>query len=313
MSVTSAEQLETQDEEAKIVQYENAGIHWPRTISEAYQKPHGIYTLENADTLLQEEPIELYNGWLVWQALTDFEERRIADIIQVILDLAARAVGFGQAYPDQVECEMANGDVIKPDVCVVSEERANQGLKITGPNERQVLIGGPELVVELRSPSNTRKDERKKRQKYFENGTLVVWDIDPKQHKLWVWKAENPAQAQLFQEGDTITCPEILPGWQRAVSDLFAKKLSTEAMVGQEAQKWRAESRAEGLEQGRAEGEAEGLRKAVFLQAQIRFGPQLPADLETTLGRYDAAQLMALLMALATSATLADWTAKFPE
>src|SRR5436309_892189 len=98
MSLTNTEQLEAQEqEENRINQTENAGIHWPRSISEAYRRHRGIYTLENADTLLEEEPLELYNGWLVWQALTDFEERRIADIIQVILDLAARAIGFEQA------------------------------------------------------------------------------------------------------------------------------------------------------------------------------------------------------------------------
>lgn len=49
--------------------------------------------------------------------MTDAEERRIAATIQVILDIAARAAGFGQAYPDQLECVMVNQDVPKPDVC----------------------------------------------------------------------------------------------------------------------------------------------------------------------------------------------------
>ncbi len=336
--LTQVQEQEQEEEHQRI--FENAGIHWPRTILEAYQRHHGIYTLENADILLEEEPLELYNGWLVWQTLTDFEERRIAGIIQEILSLAARTVGFGQAYPDQVECEMENGDVYKPDLCLVSKERAENSLKITGPNSRQVLMGGPELAVELRSPSNTRNEEREKRRRYFENRTLVVWDIDPERHKIWVWKTENPAQSQLFIEGEIITCPEILPGWQRAVSDLFKKNLSTEAIVGEVAQTWRAEAQAQGLaqgieqgltqgleqgraegleqgltqglEQGRNEGELEALRKVVLLQAQVRFGVELPADLETQLSQYDTNQLMALIISITTSATLADWRASFP-
>ncbi len=287
------------------------GSEWPRTILEAYARERGPYTLENADALLEGEPLELYNGWLVWQALTDFEERRIATNMLVILDLAARTTGFGQGYFDQVECEMVSEDVFKPDFCLVSKERAKNSLKITGPNDRQVLVGGPELAVELRSPPNTRKEEREKRRQYFENGTLVVWDIDPEQHKIWVWTAENPAQSQLFVEGDVITCPEILPGWQRAVLDLFAENLSAEAMVGEAAQNWRAESRAEGLEQGleqgRAEGELQTLRKIVLLQAQARFGIELPADLEARLSRYDAGQLTNLVVSINTSASLTDW------
>jgi Uma2 family endonuclease len=42
-----------------------------------------------------------------------------------------------------------------------------------------VLQGGPDLVVELRSPSNTRPEEKRKRPQYFDNGTLIVWDVDP--------------------------------------------------------------------------------------------------------------------------------------
>src|SRR5947208_1399603 len=75
--------------------------NWPVDIEAAYRRLPGPYTAANAWVLLEEEPLELFNGWLVWQEMTNLEERRIANIIQVILDLAARWVGFGQAYPDQ--------------------------------------------------------------------------------------------------------------------------------------------------------------------------------------------------------------------
>src|ERR1700709_209947 len=132
---------------------DNSG-HWPRTGLEAYARWRGPYTVENASTLLQEEPLELYNGWLVWDKLTDFEERRFAANIQEILSMVARLIHFGQAYPDQVECELKGGDVIKPDVCMVSKERVKTRLAERGPDKRLLLQGGPELAVELRSPSN---------------------------------------------------------------------------------------------------------------------------------------------------------------
>ncbi len=306
MTLTSVEQVQEQEEEQieeEIV--ETARSRWPRDLVEAYQRHRGIYTIENADTVLEEEPIELYNGWLVWKALTDFEERQVAGIIQEILSLAARTIGFGQAYPDMVECEMSSGDLIKPDICLVSKQWAKNSLRRTGRNKRKILVGGPELAIELRSPSNIRKEEREKRQQYFENGTLVVWDVDPYRHKIWVWKATNPAQAELYVEGDTISCPEILPGWQRAVSDFFTENLSAEAIVGEAAQTWRAESRAE--------GELQTLQKMLLLQAQARFGTELTAELETRLSCYNAEQLMALAVSISTSPTLADWMASFPN
>lgn len=64
--------------------------NWPVDLAAAYRRDHGPYTLSNASTLLAEEPLELFNGWLVWQAMTDAQERRVAATIQEILSLAFR-------------------------------------------------------------------------------------------------------------------------------------------------------------------------------------------------------------------------------
>ena len=90
---------------------------WPSTILEAYKGGRGPYTVRNAYTLLSEESLELYHGWLVWQEMTNAQERRVVEAIQEIISLVARAAGVGQAYPDQFECLMKNGNVLKPDLC----------------------------------------------------------------------------------------------------------------------------------------------------------------------------------------------------
>jgi hypothetical protein len=82
------------------------GGRWPRSGTEAYARYHGPYTVENASTLLQEEPLELYNGWLVWDKLTDFEEHGFAANIEEILSMIARLRRFGRDYLDQVKCEL---------------------------------------------------------------------------------------------------------------------------------------------------------------------------------------------------------------
>ncbi len=286
---------------------------WPKDSLEAYARYRGPYTVYNATILLQEEPLEIYNGWLVWQPMTDFKERRINAIIMVILDLAARFAHFGQAYPDQVECLLANEDIIKPDICLVSTEKADKGIMSTDKDEQHwVIKGGPEMAVEVRSPSNTRAEEALKRSKYFENGTQIIWDVDPVKHKIWVYRAENPTKSKLYVEGDTIDCEPFLPGWTRPVADFFDLTLTTEQMVGEPAQQWRAESRTEGLEQGRVEGETQALQKVILIQAQSRFGAELPADLEQRLSDYNTEQLLKLATAITTTASFKDWLAAFP-
>jgi Uma2 family endonuclease len=215
--------------------------NWPRDILQAYARGQGPYTVDNANTILEEEAVELYNGWLVWQEMTNPIERRVVANLQAMLDLSARKAGFGQAMPDQLECLLSNGDVIKPDASLLSWQNLESGLVPTGPNERPLLRGCPELVIEVRSPSNWRAQERRKRQLYFTNQTQIVWDVDEANQGIWVFRAENPEEPTLYQMGDEITCEPLLPGWRRALAHIFAEEASAEAVAGEVAVAWRAE------------------------------------------------------------------------
>lgn len=299
---------------------------WPADLEEAYAREPGPHTIPNALHIFGEEYFELFNGWLVEKPMTDWEERRIAGIIQEILSLAARALDWGQAYPDQVECKMfkpdlgdadkvepdeIKPDVVKPDVCLVSHQRAETLVEpAKAGNKHLMLRGGPELAVELRSPSNRRTEERRKRESYFANGTLIVWDVEPEKHKIWVYEATNPDQPKEYSEDDEITCEQFLPGWKRKVADFFTPRQNAEQIVGPQAQEWRAESEAK----GRTEGEFEAVKRILLRQSKRRFGAEnLPQDLETRLSGYNLEQLTDLADTIATSATLEEWLASFLE
>jgi len=78
-------------------------------------RPTGPFNTYNGSDLLQEESVELFNGWLVFQPMTDLRERGFIGNIQDILSIAMRYTGLGQAYPNMVECKLDDGFVIKPD------------------------------------------------------------------------------------------------------------------------------------------------------------------------------------------------------
>lgn len=285
--------------------------HWPRDILEAYGRYPGPYTIENAETLLEEEPVELYNGWLVWQEMTDAIERRGVATLQAMLDLSARKWNFGQAMPDQSACLLSDGSVVKPDASLISWRRLQEQVRPQGPRQRPTLVGGPELVIEVRSPSNRRAQERFKRQLYFANGVHIVWDIDPVRQTIWVYRAEAPEAPQAYGIDAEIDCLPLLPDWRRRVADIFAEQVSAETVAGEVAQAWLAEGRAEGLAEGRAEGLAEGaastLRDLLPMLLRMRFGTAPPADLPQQLAGRSLAQLHTLQTAVETCPTLEDW------
>ena len=165
---------------------------WLSDPLEALKRERGPFTAVTAEQILEEEAVELYNGWLVPQEMTDLVERKVVSTIQGMLDLSARKIDFGQAIMDQMECLLNNGTVIKPDCSLISWERFNRDVIPYGPNQRPTLIGCPELVIESRSPSNWRKQEAAKRALYFAHGTKIVWDVDEANNEIYVYRAEAP-------------------------------------------------------------------------------------------------------------------------
>jgi Uma2 family endonuclease len=282
----------------------------PRDLLAASQRPKGPYTFQNAFDLLNDHPLELLNGWLVWDKMTDFDERTFAHNVQMILDLAARSANFGQAYPDQIECELKDGTVIKPDVCVVSNTRriAKVVSRRSGRRKRKILIGGPDLAVELRSPSNTRDTDAFKRGRYFDNATPIVWDIDPRQKFIQVWRASDRENCERFNIGDTITC-ELFPGWSRPVADFFSVGYTNEQMLGQVA----VDLEARGEAKGKIQGEIAALRRMLPIMLKMRFGGEnLPEDLTERVKSYNLEQMELITSTIATSPTLQDWIANMP-
>ncbi|MEZ4732081.1 MAG: Uma2 family endonuclease [Caldilineaceae bacterium] len=280
-----------QDTGSEVARNGRLPAAWLHDPLEAMTRPRGPYTLENADVYLDQESVELYNGWLVWQEMTDLKERTVVSTIHSMLDLSARKAGFGQAVADQAECLLRDGHVIKPDASLISWQRLQTASAPQGPNDRILLLVCPELVIESRSPSNRRRQEAMKRAQYFANGTQIVWDVDEKNETIYVYHASAPTKPIRYSKDDEIPC-ELLPNWHRRVADIFADHLSAEAVAGEVADSWRKEGitigeargieigeargieigEARGIEIGEARGIRQGLLAAIELGLELKFG-----------------------------------------
>ena len=220
---------------------------WLDDMLEALNRDPGPFTVDTAAELLEEEAVELYNGWVVPQAMTDIAERRVVATIQSMLDISARQSGFGQALPDQHECLLHDKTVIKPDASLVSWQRLDKGVVLRGKNQHGLLDGCPELVIEARSPSNSRVKDAAKRALYFQNGTQIVWDVDEAHKAIYVYYADRQDSPLMFGLNDEIDCKPLIANWRRRVADIFDEHASARAVAGEVAEQWTEE----GIELGR--------------------------------------------------------------
>ncbi len=98
------------------------------------------------------------------------------------------------------------------DIAFISREKAPDPL----PNAW--LEVAPDLVIEVISPSNTADDTRLKVRQLLRAGCAQVWVVYPNLREV---DAHSEKGIRVYREGDTLACPDILPGFEIAVSDIF--------------------------------------------------------------------------------------------
>lgn len=99
------------------------------------------------------------------------------------------------------------------DVCYFSYERLPRG-----DMPRGLLEQVPELVIEVRSPSDRWKNVMEKIVEYLNAGVLVVVDINPEAKSVGIHRADREEH---LHNGDVLSLPDLLPGFSVPVKQLF--------------------------------------------------------------------------------------------
>lgn len=101
-----------------------------------------------------------------------------------------------------------------PDVCFVSYARSPRGPVPDGPLE---VI--PELVIEVRSPSDRWTHVIQKATEYLQAGVAIAIVIDPSTESVTVYRPD--ARQQIFEREQSLVIEDLLPGFTLPVAELF--------------------------------------------------------------------------------------------
>lgn len=104
--------------------------------------------------------------------------------------------------------------VVQPDICVVCD-----ATKL----DKRGCIGAPDIVVEILSPSNNRKELKYKYEVYEEAGVKEYWIVSPQDHSFLVYtlKEGKFVPSRLMAEGDVVVS-SVLEGFSLDLEELFA-------------------------------------------------------------------------------------------
>lgn len=104
--------------------------------------------------------------------------------------------------------------VVQPDICVICDREKLDDLG---------CIGGPDLVVEILSKGNSKKELQHKYEVYEESGVREYWIVQPDFENIMIYTLVNGAYvpSKLFTRGDIISS-KVIEGFSLDLDEYFA-------------------------------------------------------------------------------------------
>ena len=115
---------------------------------------------------------EIVDGVLYMTPAPSILHQRVAQRLFKFLSIYIEDAGLGETFIAPVDVELAPRMVVQPDVIVVL--KAGQE-KVTATR----IVGAPDLIVEVSSPSTAGYDRRAKQDAYAQAGIQEYWIADP--------------------------------------------------------------------------------------------------------------------------------------
>lgn len=159
--------------------------------SRDYDEKQGHHTLEEYLALPEGTRVELIDGVFYDMAAPhSVHQTIVAELLICLHSFIRRNKGACIPFisPIDVQPDENKSDVFQPDVLVVCDKK-----KI-----HSRIIGAPDLVIEILSPSNTRKLMSKKLMKYRQSGVREYWEVDPEQEIIQVYLFDPSGKADTY-------------------------------------------------------------------------------------------------------------------
>jgi len=156
--------------------------------------------------------LELVDGKIIIMGPSDIVSSEIGLEFGRLLLNWVKPRKLGRVFESSGGFILPNSNLTAPDVSFVTADRLKQ-------SKRYFAELVPDLVVEIKSQSDRLKPLREKIQSFIQLEAKVGILIDPDKRTVTIYTPT--AEQVVLRDGDMISIPELLPGWEVAVTELW--------------------------------------------------------------------------------------------
>jgi len=175
-------------------------------------------TIKDLEYLQTQHPnyrMELVQGEIICMSPSGLESDEVAAAIVAELShwVRPRKLGRVIASSGGFRLPNADGDVRAPDASFILAQR----LPRTTDGYAELV---PDLMFEVKSRTDSINKLRQKIQEFIALGTQVGVLVDPRTRTMEVYRLNQDLVT--LRDGDIFTVPELLPGWELPVVEIWA-------------------------------------------------------------------------------------------
>ncbi|HIK05110.1 MAG TPA: Uma2 family endonuclease [Trichormus sp. M33_DOE_039] len=172
-----------------------------------------IQDLEKVQQQFPEYRMELVQGNIVVMSPSGYESDEVAASMIAQLYNWVKPRQLGRVAASSAGFRLPNSDLRAPDASFVLAARLRRS-----PKSFAQLA--PDLTVEVKSPNDDLEQLRAKIREFLALGTRVGILLNPDDHTVEVlYSGKEPV---VLHDGDLLTVPDLLPGWEVQISDLWS-------------------------------------------------------------------------------------------
>lgn len=171
-----------------------------------------VQDLEQMQVAYPDYRLELVDGSIIVMSPSGYESEEVGTEFAALLRNWVRPRKLGRIVGSSAGFRLPNSDLRAPDVSFVRAER----LKRSTEDYAELV---PDLVVEVKSKTDSLEKLREKIQEFISLGSQVGILINPKTRTLEVY---GSGETLILKDGDILTLPDLLPGWKVEISEIWS-------------------------------------------------------------------------------------------